>query len=390
MIKLQIRKWFTYFFMVVIIASILFIPMHYLFMQFKSSMETEFGRKAMSVAITTAEFIEEDINDYKLLVVIDDYETEVYDTVYYEKMNALLRRIREETNVSYLYTIKKISETELVYIFDGEDPTSEFFSKIGDTDNFGVGDQEVFINKEPVANGLETDPNWGTYVSGYAPIIDPITGDMLGAVGVDISEEQFQTFVNKIRLLVYISTVFLILVASVAVVYLMKLRIKAAEIDFLTGLSSKEAFEKLLKTTIQNAKKSQSNLSLLMIDIDNFKELNDHYGHLYGDEILKKVAQVMQDSIRKHDLSFRFGGDEFAIILPGINRDFAKIVANRIIREVNEIHQTVGSKDELSIHISIGISEWEEGISFIELIQKADKALYTAKTSGKNQVQLSE
>ncbi|MDD3192221.1 MAG: GGDEF domain-containing protein, partial [Bacilli bacterium] len=191
-------------------------------------------------------------------------------------------------------------------------------------------------------------------------------------------------------LLVYISTVFLILVASVAVVYLMKLRIKAAETDFLTGLSSKEAFEKLLKTTIQNAKKSQSNLSLLMIDIDNFKELNDHYGHLYGDEILKKVAQVMQDSIRKHDLSFRFGGDEFAIILPGINRDFAKIVANRIIREVNEIHQTVGSKDELSIHISIGISEWEEGISFIELIQKADKALYTAKTSGKNQVQLSE
>ena len=157
--------------------------------------------------------------------------------------------------------------------------------------------------------------------------------------------------------------------------------------DKLTGLYNRNYLEYLLSYEFYKAKEEQSDLIILMMDIDKFKYFNDHFGHSFGDKVLKHVAQKISESIRKTDTAGRFGGDEFLTILPRTTLDDAKIIAQRILNSV----QKIKIEDTfVEISLSIGIAQQAEEAETGEVIEKADQAMYGAKRDGGNQFSLAE
>jgi len=161
--------------------------------------------------------------------------------------------------------------------------------------------------------------------------------------------------------------------------------------DGLTSLHNYRYFRQQIERIVQQARRYGSPLSMLMIDIDNFKTYNDSYGHLRGDMILKEIATLLLAHTRASDLVVRYGGEEFAVLLPETGEEQAHGVGEKI-RQVVEEHPFALAPDELprSLTISVGVASSCEEPSADALIQKADAALYGAKESGKNRVVISK
>ena len=151
--------------------------------------------------------------------------------------------------------------------------------------------------------------------------------------------------------------------------------------DELTGLYLKDVFNVTLSRNINEHKRSNTPLSLLMIDIDDFKIVNDEYGHQKGDQVLSTIGQCVNEIVRDMDLAARYGGEELAVILPSLNIKQAFMVGERI-REAIQILDF----DGFSVTVSIGASSFDKNTSNTadKLIKKADEALYRAKDLGKN------
>jgi len=153
--------------------------------------------------------------------------------------------------------------------------------------------------------------------------------------------------------------------------------------DSLTGLKNRAAFEELLKVTIAEETKSTA---LLMIDLDNFKLVNDNLGHDRGDQLLKSVADCITQTARKDDITIRLGGDEFVLVMPSTDKREAGQLAARIIDAIIDSTTSEIDLQNENVTVSIGISLFpEDGIDPETLCKKADKALYVSKENGKNQ-----
>lgn len=156
--------------------------------------------------------------------------------------------------------------------------------------------------------------------------------------------------------------------------------------DSLTGVYNRRFLTRRLDEEFERHRRYARSLSLLMIDIDHFKQVNDTYGHQIGDAVLKSVATEISFIIRKLDLLVRYGGEEFCCILPETNLDSALIIAERIRRN---IEKKVHEFDQLNVQItvSIGVHEFQGDLDSADtLLKKADEALYLAKEAGRNQV----
>lgn len=154
--------------------------------------------------------------------------------------------------------------------------------------------------------------------------------------------------------------------------------------DKLTGLHNRQYFDKISRTQFIEAKEKDSKLSILFIDIDHFKSVNDTYGHKKGDDALKIIAQLICASCRKSDFVARYGGEEIVVILPNTTSRDAVSVA----QEINNIvaKQTIKLLG-IRITVSIGVATYpDEGTTLKSLLERADKALYQAKKSGRNRV----
>lgn len=164
-----------------------------------------------------------------------------------------------------------------------------------------------------------------------------------------------------------------------------------ATLDALTNLNNRRQFETRLKQEISIAKRQNNPLCAMMIDIDFFKKVNDTYGHAAGDEVLREVATIIKKILRESDIPSRYGGEEFAILLPFTHLENAKNVGERLRKAVENtvipIHQDDNEqKIDIKVTISMGISEFDNAETGEILFERADKALYEAKKNGRNQV----
>lgn len=160
-----------------------------------------------------------------------------------------------------------------------------------------------------------------------------------------------------------------------------------ASYDYLTHLFNRGRFMKEAETEALRAKRYNHCLSMLMIDIDFFKKINDKYGHLAGDEVLNSIARVCKERIRRTDIIGRYGGEEFAVLLTETDIKDAKIVAEDIRRHIEKMETNYfGNKIKVTVSIGISTGNESEEIDVLQLINKADIALYDAKNSGRNRV----
>lgn len=164
---------------------------------------------------------------------------------------------------------------------------------------------------------------------------------------------------------------------------------KHATTDALTGLSNRHAMEETFPREVRRCVQNREPVSLIMIDVDRFKEFNDRFGHIAGDRALSAVGHGLRNHFRPRDHLVRFGGDEFAVLLPGIAADEAVAIAERVRDAV--AGTTGGGKDSLiqvPVEISMGVAERREDDTFEGLLRAADEALYRAKDAGRNKVSL--
>lgn len=155
--------------------------------------------------------------------------------------------------------------------------------------------------------------------------------------------------------------------------------------DHLTKLASRHGFEPVFHQMLKTAKRRKEPLSILLIDIDNFKKINDKMGHLEGDRVLKSTAQILQSSIRKCDAVCRWGGEEFIVSLAHCNITSAQTIAENIDKLVAE-KLKAGKDNKHVITVSMGIAEFNLNETSDELFARADEALYRAKNSGRNKI----
>ncbi|SHN70923.1 diguanylate cyclase [Bradyrhizobium erythrophlei] len=166
----------------------------------------------------------------------------------------------------------------------------------------------------------------------------------------------------------------------------LKLAEQHSNTDPLTGLANRRSLEAFLRTAQITSMEAGTPLSILMIDIDYFKTFNDSYGHQVGDQVLRLVGRVLQESVRDCDHAARYGGEELIAVLPGATLDVCAEVAERIRRRIGEARLTRRATGEeiSSVTISVGVAQFRMAESAEGLIERCDRALYQAKRSGRN------
>jgi diguanylate cyclase (GGDEF)-like protein len=183
------------------------------------------------------------------------------------------------------------------------------------------------------------------------------------------------------------------LAAPVALALLRELAVSEAEqyahaaaIDSLSGLFNRRYLHVRLEEELERARRHQIPLALLMIDLDDFKMVNDRFGHLAGDAVIKEAAVILRRTVRMFDVCTRYGGEEFAILMPNSGAQSAATVAERIRRRIESYRFAEPALASLSVTASIGLAVSTAQLLPRDLIERADQALYQAKTLGKNRV----
>lgn len=158
--------------------------------------------------------------------------------------------------------------------------------------------------------------------------------------------------------------------------------------DALTEMNNRRALEWDLPRQIQKARDQECPLSLIILDVDHFKKVNDTYGHLVGDRLLQLLCIRLRQNLRYQDTAFRYGGEEFVILLGNTTSDEALIVARRLNRIVSEQPFSINNQHTINVTISLGTSclQTEDDTNGISLLNRADQCLLQAKASGRNQV----
>ncbi|MEE4302535.1 MAG: diguanylate cyclase [Wenzhouxiangella sp.] len=162
--------------------------------------------------------------------------------------------------------------------------------------------------------------------------------------------------------------------------------VKQAEQDFLTGLWNRRKFEAKAAELLEKAAPVGQPVSLMLLDVDRFKSINDRYGHLFGDEVLKRVAAHLNDTVRGLDVVGRWGGEEFVALLPGTGADEARLLGDRICSEIRQM--PFEGLD--AVTISIGLTQAAPDENLDRIVERADSALYRAKRAGRDRVEVAK
>jgi diguanylate cyclase (GGDEF)-like protein len=157
-----------------------------------------------------------------------------------------------------------------------------------------------------------------------------------------------------------------------------------ADTDDLTGIGNKRSLRRNLWQEVERARVYSLPLSVLMIDVDDFKDINDRYGHTVGDVVLSELCGAVRETLRPPDIFARFGGDEFAVILPHTDNEGARAVAERILERVRLVGIPADDEEIIRCAVSIGVADFHAGDTPAELLRRADERMYESKRAGKN------
>lgn len=161
---------------------------------------------------------------------------------------------------------------------------------------------------------------------------------------------------------------------------------EVAMVDALTGLANRRGFDVALASALEGMEPGDNEPSLIIVDIDHFKHVNDRYGHLFGDKVIRAVASILRENVKGRDTAARYGGEEFILLLPNTPIEGAQVLAEQIRRTVEScrIKRQDNHESVESITISLGVARHTAGETADELLTRADRALYASKDAGRN------
>lgn len=164
---------------------------------------------------------------------------------------------------------------------------------------------------------------------------------------------------------------------------------RQASTDGLTGLVNHKTFYEIMEKELWRSRRYGGQISLIMIDVDNLKKVNDTYGHRAGDKVIKEISTRIKQSIRQIDTAARYGGDEFAVILPNTSLSDATVVAERMVNAVSQ-SPAIWRKEQIPLSISVGLGQYDADTNPEDITSRSDEALYSAKQAGKNTIRIFE
>lgn len=226
------------------------------------------------------------------------------------------------------------------------------------------GDIHIQFGEDPGRNRLKYDLN----------VLDTALGHIIISRTKRYKKSEIKQIENLLAALLY----------PLRNALLYRAAIQSAFIDSLTGVKNRSAFDENFSRDIEFNRRKKSDLSLLVLDIDFFKKINDQYGHAVGDMVLKEIAASVEQTIRSSDALYRYGGEEFVVVLNDTNIAGAKLLAKRIRHNVENLR--IKSLKDVRITLSVGVSALLEQDTPQGLFERADAALYQAKQNGRNQV----
>lgn len=197
------------------------------------------------------------------------------------------------------------------------------------------------------------------------PLILPALGLIFGAVAYCIDDKALWIIIAAIQEMIYVFFYLII-----------KKLYKYAQLDELTQVGNRHSLNMKLREELSKLERNERALSVLLVDIDDFKAINDTYGHIIGDDVITETVKIMKGNIRNRDSIFRFGGEEFIVILSGIELKGAQKIAERIRAAVENCNFISAG---LKVTVSIGVAATKKSMPITSLIQKADEAMYRAK-----------
>jgi diguanylate cyclase (GGDEF)-like protein len=357
-----------------ILTAILVVINVITYSMMKRVLERQFGLAAQSVAMTVALMISEDLDNYR-----DFLNTRDVTSKYYQHMQNYFDKIKNIGNIRFIYTINRLDETHTEFILDAEPIGSPDYSAPGDIEEENRVTLRVFNTGQPAV--LEpTHSPFGILLGSSAPITDE-NGDVIGVAGVDLDNSVIFSSIQRLFIVIVVMCILLLILIYFLLSKVSHFFLEPMLKDKLTGAYNRRYFEPLLQNSIDIALKTNQDLSVLMLDLDHFKKINDTYGHLFGDIVLAKITGIIRDCLRKEDFIFRYGGEEFVVVLFNLDSAITKSVAERI-RLTIESHEILNEKENIPVKvtISIGIADLRKRkIPALELVTSADKALYTAK-----------
>ena len=294
-------------------------------------------------------------------------------------LNKALETIDAEKGSLMLYNFaENVLQTKVVYGLADKNLETEINNGLVECSKIKVGEGiagTVFVEKKSIISNLgQNDPRFidnGQELNVNSLLCVPLIakGEPIGVINITnklngkLFNKQDLEFIEALNAKLY----------------------ELATKDGLTKLYIYRHFYTLLENEIKRSSRYNHEMSLLMMDIDSFKSVNDTYGHPVGDQVLREIANCIQQTIRKIDIASRYGGEEFTVILPETNITDAKVIAERIRKNISQIKINV--KDDIYIcpTVSIGMSEYPScALDEQTLIELADVALYNAKNNGKN------
>ncbi|WMM24425.1 GGDEF domain-containing protein [Tissierella sp. MB52-C2] len=365
------------------------------------NVERQVGDRAIILATyiaNTLELTDEDIVYLKSLSFEELLKSETN-----QKFEKNARTIMEISDYKCIYLASRLEEGDtnnsnnIIYILDAADNEGCYNENLRyDKAN------ELFeeVNNTKISNYNFIKTKRGEYINAYAPFYT-VEGNYIGLIGVEVSANIFKTIINN-----YMNIIILYIVINLVIGYIVFFLYKHMKniyseleeeriisgIDDLTRVFNRRKFNEISEKLWKDAKEKKEELSLILIDLDYFKEFNDNYGHVTGDALLKAMGSVLKRKAAALDgYTCRYGGDEFLILFPKLDLNQSEIVANEILKEVNNLklsHEYSPIDRYQTVSIGVASTIPAEGMVIDDLLNEADNALYLSKKYGKNRVSI--